>query len=279
MKTKVESIAYRHSTGFEEVVITEYVKVLNKFGALLLPQQYVPDYLGGSLKGIHGDVGNLAEGKLLSSHIIKASLPYIKKGSVILDIGAHMGTMSMMFGRYLSRKGGGEIISVEASPQNYVCAKYNIESNSPENVTNTVLNRVCLTDTTEEKISFPVHNIKTGLITGQYGYVRPEEAARGSQSLSGQEVLIDLVYKVPSISIDSLKLEKVDLIKIDCEGADLEVIAGGLETIKRYKPALLIEMNNAKKRPQEIKKLTSILPGGLIMTPIHAQNDWLLRWD
>jgi FkbM family methyltransferase len=276
---KVESIAYSHHTGHDVVIVTEYEKIQNAFGSLLLPKQYLPSYLGGSMNHIAGDVGNLAVGKLLSSHIIKAGLPYLKKGSVILDIGAHMGTMSMMYGSFLSLKGGGEIISMEASPQNYVCTKYNIENNSSENVTNTVLNRVCLSTTTEEKISFPVHNIKTGLITGQYGHIRPEEIHHGYQTLDNQEILIDLVYKVPSISIDSLNLEKVDLIKIDCEGADLEVVAGGLETIGCHKPVLLIEMNNPEKRPQEMKKLISILPAGLIMTPIYKENDWLLRWD
>ena len=276
---KVESIAYSHYTGHDVVIVTEYEKVQNAFGSLLLPKQYLPSYLGGSMNRVAGDVGNLSDEKLLSSHIIEAGLPYLKKGSVVLDIGAHMGTMSMMFGRFLSLKGGGEIISVEASPQNYVCTKYNIESNSREKVKNTVLNRVCLSVTTEEKISFPVHNIETGLMTGQYGYVRPEEMQHGYQTLDNKEILIDLAYKVPSISIDSLNLEKVDLIKIDCEGADLEVVAGGLETIGRHKPVLLIEMNNPEKRPQEMKKLISILPAGLIITPIYKKNDWLLRWD
>lgn len=39
----------------------------------------------------------------------------------------------------------------------------------------------------------------------------------------------------------------VDLIKIDVEGHELEVLLGGMETIRRYKPVLILE-DNAEQR-------------------------------
>lgn len=38
----------------------------------------------------------------------------------------------------------------------------------------------------------------------------------------------------------------IDLIKIDVEGHELEVLSGGLETIRRHKPVLIIEHNEAQ---------------------------------
>ena len=43
------------------------------------------------------------------------------------------------------------------------------------------------------------------------------------------------------VSIDSLNLKRVDLIKIDVEGMEMEVLQGAAETISRCKPVLLIE--------------------------------------
>lgn len=41
--------------------------------------------------------------------------------------------------------------------------------------------------------------------------------------------------------IDSLGLELVDIMKIDVEGAELMVLEGAVETIKKHKPFMLIE--------------------------------------
>ena len=42
-------------------------------------------------------------------------------------------------------------------------------------------------------------------------------------------------------TLDSLALQGLDLMKIDCEGFELEILKGGRETIKRYLPTILME--------------------------------------
>jgi FkbM family methyltransferase len=50
--------------------------------------------------------------------------------------------------------------------------------------------------------------------------------------------------KIKVIKLDNLKIKKkIDLIKIDSEGHDLQVIKGARRTIKKNKPILLIEYN------------------------------------
>lgn len=44
------------------------------------------------------------------------------------------------------------------------------------------------------------------------------------------------------VTIDSLGLERLDLLKIDVEGMQLEVLKGGAETIKRCMPVIFIEL-------------------------------------
>jgi FkbM family methyltransferase len=46
---------------------------------------------------------------------------------------------------------------------------------------------------------------------------------------------------VQAITIDMLKLPRIDFIKIDVEGMELEVLAGAAESIAQHHPAILVE--------------------------------------
>ena len=48
-------------------------------------------------------------------------------------------------------------------------------------------------------------------------------------------------------TLDSLNIKDVDLIMIDTEGYELFVLKGGIETIKKYKPILVVEFSYAKQ--------------------------------
>ena len=72
-----------------------------------------------------------------------------------------------------------------------------------------------------------------------------------------------LVGGLKSQTLDSLisehfKGNRVDFLKIDTEGAELEVLKGGIETIKKYKPKLLLELHLFKDRNMS-KKLEDFL--------------------
>lgn len=54
----------------------------------------------------------------------------------------------------------------------------------------------------------------------------------------------DKKVKVELITLDSLKLDRIDGIKIDVEGHEFEVLKGALESLTKNKPWLLIELNN-----------------------------------
>jgi len=46
---------------------------------------------------------------------------------------------------------------------------------------------------------------------------------------------------VPMMRLDDYPLENVDFLKIDVEGGELGVVQGGLETIRRWHPVILVE--------------------------------------
>lgn len=65
------------------------------------------------------------------------------------------------------------------------------------------------------------------------------------------------IYNIPLITIDTFvelyNVEKVDFIKIDVEGMDLDVLQGATNIIKKYKPIIFIEhSDNRKSIMQEI---------------------------
>jgi len=52
---------------------------------------------------------------------------------------------------------------------------------------------------------------------------------------------------VPATSIDSLTVPRIDMIKIDVEGMELEVLEGATRSIERHQPVLIIEWVKSNK--------------------------------
>lgn len=48
----------------------------------------------------------------------------------------------------------------------------------------------------------------------------------------------------PCFTLDEFQLTDISYIKIDVEGYERKVLKGALETIKKYKPILVIEQND-----------------------------------
>lgn len=55
--------------------------------------------------------------------------------------------------------------------------------------------------------------------------------------------------------VEMLGLERVDFIKMDIEGAEVDALLGAEETIKRFKPKLAICTYHRPTDPIEIRKI------------------------
>lgn len=58
---------------------------------------------------------------------------------------------------------------------------------------------------------------------------------------SGNAAVSDSGEAVTALTLDSFRLKGIDLIKIDVEGFEVPVISGGEKTLKREKPAVIVE--------------------------------------
>lgn len=147
----------------------------------------------------------------------------IKPNMIIVDIGAHIGYFTRLFSRLTGRKGF--VYALEADPENFSLLKKNTKH----------LKNVAL-------LPIAVSN-KTASIN----FYRSEKTGCHStiQDLSQHKETIT----VPSSDLDSLLLnkdrtQKVDIIKMDIEGGELNALKG-MQKILRANPniSLVIEFN------------------------------------
>lgn len=161
----------------------------------------------------------------------------IKEG-VFIDVGANIGKYAIMVGRRLKNKG--KVIAIEPMPENFEILKKNIKLNNLRNV-------------------IPV-KCALGNEEGE-GFLYLETKGKGAHSLlSNSPYVTQNKIKVKIRKLDNvlkeLKIEKVDLIKIDVEGFEAEVLKGARKTLKKYHPKIIFEAwnENYLKRVKEILK-------------------------
>lgn len=162
----------------------------------------------------------------------------LSEGDVAIDVGANIGALTLPMANKVGKEG--MVIAIE--PQQYVyhmlCG--NLAINNIYNVT--TFQRAA--SNRDEILWVPYIDYNAG---GNYGGVSLEH-----QGQLGQMALEGKCYPVAAMTIDQLHLGKVNLIKVDVEGMELEVLKGAEKTIQRYRPFLYVESDREHKR-QDLK--------------------------
>lgn len=177
---------------------------------------------------------------LTELELVNKFVPYIKEGDTILDIGAQSGCFSLAAKYHPNTTWH----SFEPDPSNYSLLLDNLELNNIKNV-NTY--NIALSDK-EGESTLKICKFHKGLNTLGSNLLRFSE----DQSIN---------CLVKTNTIDNLFYnKKIDLIKIDTEGSEYDIIKGGIETIKRYKPKILLEyyqqnLNQFNKRTNDVDEL------------------------
>jgi FkbM family methyltransferase len=142
-------------------------------------------------------------------------------GDVFVDVGANVGYHTF---RAATRVGAdGRVIAVEANPENARLIAHTIESNG---LTNIELVPMALADG-RGYANFGTH-------VGSNGGFLPDKA---NVTGSGRGTI------VPTIALDDLGLDRVEVVKIDVEGGEGIVIDGARATILRHRPAFVMEFS------------------------------------
>ncbi len=195
---------------------------------------------------------------------------YFGDGVFAIDGGANIGVHTIEWARHMD--GWGRVLSFEAQEVIYHALAGNI-----------VLNN-CL-HARAKLAALGEHDGE--LVVPQPDYL--VHASSGSLELRrrennehiGQRISYDPSrgVTVPMLSLDSLSLERADLIKLDVEGMEVEALRGAQKTLQTLKPILLVEI--IKSDQAVIKGLFDQLgyryfPAGLSLVAVHT-NDPVLN--
>lgn len=146
----------------------------------------------------------------------------VKQGDVVLDIGAHIGLMAVLFGKMVGPKG--KVFAFEPTPGSFKNLCNTIKYNKLPDVVTPVNMPV-----TEK--SGPVNFFISDNDVDVANTLSPWESEKELNTLKTQATSIDDF-------VSDKKLPKVDFIKIDAEGVELGVLKGGYKTAMQFRPKI-----------------------------------------
>jgi len=142
--------------------------------------------------------------------------PYVPQNNhVVVDIGAHMSFFSLKVARKVKN-----VVAVEPDPTNFKFLTFNIH-----------LNKL------QDKVV--LYNLALGERDGQI-YLDRSGYGFGRSKTTTEKTDCSVEMRTVDSFMEEIGLERVDLIKIDTEGSELEILKGARKTLLKYRPDLLI---------------------------------------
>ena len=136
----------------------------------------------------------------------------VKEGMTVVDVGANVGYYTLLAARLVGEKG--KVFAFEPSPDNFALLKQNVTENGYKNV---ILVPKAVSDKTAT------------------ARLMIDRASSGGHSLSAFRDSVDSV-EVETVSLDeyfAVRSERVDVLKIDAEGAEMAILEGMHGLLKR----------------------------------------------
>lgn len=162
--------------------------------------------------------------------LIPVACSNLKPGGVVMDCGALYGDHTIAYARVTGSEGA--VIAIEPNPMAFECLTKNAEKFE----STIVLLNVCLG---EEHGAEAIH-----IMSDNVGASRMTEKDCTPEELPDSRI----ENKIKTASIDGIcrdaALEKLDFIKLDIEGWEYKALRGARDTLKNFRPLLLIEMNS-----------------------------------
>lgn len=153
-------------------------------------------------------------------------------GVVAIDCGANIGVHTIEWSRTMH--GWGSVIAFEAQERVYYALAGNIAINNCLNASalNAAVGSSC------GEISIPSLNY---LIPSSFGSLELRQSQRNEYIGQAVDYSGQNLKPVKLVSLDSLQLARVDLIKIDVEGMEMDVLQGAKASITAHRPILCVE--------------------------------------
>ena len=144
---------------------------------------------------------------------------YISENAVIIDVGANIGYMSIV-ASILQPKS--RIYATEPGQENYTFLERNIETNDRKNVS--------------------AHKFAIGRENSSGSFM--EDHAWGHLTEFENPLSQQITIRTLDSFVVDEGIDRVDFIKIDVEGFEMQVFEGMTQTLKKFNPKILFEFNS-----------------------------------
>jgi len=194
--------------------------ILYKEGRWWLPdgEQHLQEWMN---KVNHTEIANGESRLTYQYHKYKVAMEYVRSRRHFVDVGAHVGLWSWVMAR-----DSVTVTSFEPMPEHCQCWAENMKHCSNA-------------------------RLQPYALGAEQGRVRVKTRTPGSSGDTGVDPIAERSSLRATIqedghlaelrTLDSFDLQDVDFIKIDCEGYELYVLQGAVETILKWKPCLIVE--------------------------------------
>lgn len=207
---------------------------------LLANRPFIHEITAGPAKGVRFPV-RLPDDKMvwtgtLEEHFASQLREAVTDGSVCVDVGSHRGYMAGV----MAAAGASVVHCIDPNPENAARIRQVIELNP--------------------RLRFEVHELALADTDGREDFVLMPSADMGKLSRSEFQAsrANEGVTTVQVHRLDTLVAEGVipppQVVKIDVEGAEVAVLDGARDVIKRYHPTLFIEFHtpDLRRRCEEL---------------------------
>jgi FkbM family methyltransferase len=166
--------------------------------------------------------------RLYERSTLSACRRLIKKGQIVLDVGANIGTHALQFARLVGPTG--HVYAFEPTVFAFAKLRRHLELN-PELADRITPMQWMLTDDTRLLPS----KIFSSWPLAHTGEVHPQHRGQLKSTAGAQAVPLDEWVAASCIS-------DIDVLKLDVDGCECVVLRGAKETLRRCRPTLLIEL-------------------------------------
>lgn len=156
-------------------------------------------------------------------HVFAMLKSILKSGDVFIDCGANVGYFSVLAADLVGNTG--KVVAIEANPETYKLLRRNLEANN----INSCFNYALTSQNGEIDLFVP----NKGDI---FSSLRQNEYIQGDLMYSCK-----VMGKTLGDIINELELSKISLIKIDIEGAEMDVIRSAVNIISKFRPPIIVE--------------------------------------
>ncbi len=180
----------------------------------------------------------------ISAHILKHGVweapntkivkKTVRPGMTVIDIGANLGYYALLESQLVGPSG--KVYAIEPVEQNYEVLKKNIELNKADNIIPFKLAIGSANETKEMLLSCNSNHgtfMDASLFSGFY--------AKRMERIGADKAQMEMLTLDKFIEMQGI--EKVDFIRMDVEGYEVEIVKGMMETIKKLSPQILMEIH------------------------------------